>query len=281
MWVLRLLRSTGRGTGRDRTVGRRTRVLYESTKCGLLRHRDWWWCCYSRSLSKHSYTPVPRAPIFRWLSWQWFVGICAQLQANLSARPKPKPKRQLARCLNTATTTTAVRATAPAATAAAPATATAATVATSSYYQRLLPLGKCNPGRGCSCCSSDASHTPFIFHSLPDCFVNKCRKRLLGGEGGGSCLLQVHLPAKANAIFSLNVGLVVVAAFRALYTPRSRLTSPPALPHLLQQSPHTHLHIEAAQRGDGTTFGCVYCTWLQANAKVLFRIYPKIVDQRN
>lgn len=46
---------------RTRTVGSRkgTRVLYESTKCGLLRHRDWWWCCYSRALSKHSYIPSP------------------------------------------------------------------------------------------------------------------------------------------------------------------------------------------------------------------------------
>lgn len=132
----------------------------------------------------HPPIPVSLVPTLAWLSWQWFVGICAQLQANLSARPKPTPKRQLARCLNTTTTTTAVRAPAPAA-----AAATAATVATSSYYQRLLPLplGKCNPGTGCSSrCSADASHTPFIFHSLPDCFVNKCRKRLLNhpSEGG-------------------------------------------------------------------------------------------------
>lgn len=58
------------------------------------------------------------------------------------------------------------------------------------------------------------------------------------GVGDASCLLQVHLPAKANAIFSLNVVLVVVAAaFRALYTSRSQTTpTPPSKPHPMLSS---------------------------------------------
>lgn len=72
-----------------------------------------------------------------------------------------------------------------------------------------------------------------------------------GAGGDASCLLQVHLPAKANAIFSLNVVLVVVAvaaAFRALYMSRSQTTPSPLFP-----SPcSAHLHFEAGNAG--TTF---------------------------
>lgn len=88
------------------------------------------------------------------------------------------------------------------------------------------------------------------------------------GEGDASCLLQVHLPAKANAIFSLNVVLVVVAAaFRALYTSRSQTTPTP----LHSPSPAQLICI-LKQATQAQLFACVYCTWLAANAKVLFRI---------